>query len=133
MRKWLRPLGMIIWAVTAIKPRIYIAGTRRREYIFLVWHGDVVVGKQGMKSSHTSVKWPERHCQWVPEWPSCLCCAKLTVSLAIEKQRICLYIYSAHRGHILGSVDENGIQGKWLRSIPKKVKDHDLSQKEKTC
>jgi hypothetical protein len=63
----------------------------------------------------------------------CLCCAKLTVSLAIEKQRICLYIYGACRGHILGSVDENGIQGKWLRSILKKAKDHNLSQKEKTC
>jgi hypothetical protein len=48
---------MIIWALTAIKPRIYVAGTRRREYVFLVWRGDVVVGKQGMKSGHTSVKW----------------------------------------------------------------------------
>jgi hypothetical protein len=60
----------------------------------------------------------------------CLCFAKLTVSPPIEKQNICHYIYGVCRRHTLGSVDENGMQGKRLRSIPKKAKDHNRSQKE---
>ena len=62
---------MIIWAVTAIKPCVYVAGTWRREYFVLVWRSDVVVRKQGVKRGHTSIKWPERH--WThTEWPSLL-------------------------------------------------------------
>ena len=118
-RKRLRPLSMIIWAIMAIKPSVYVARTRGQEYIVIVWRGDIVVGKPGMKGRHTSIKWPER--SWVhTERPLLLMLCQTYHQLRLKSRKSASTNMVRAGGISWAIVDENSIWNKWLRNIPKK-------------